>query len=143
MIWHWSPLQALPPPPGQAWFAGQATPPGQVAGQSSALPQPLPICPQYWPPPAGVHVIGTQFGSPHTFGMPVPPQVSGAAHVQSMVRPQPSPIRPQYLPPPPGMSQPVGVQFAGTQTPSALQVLPAGQAPQSIASPQPVPTRPQ
>ena len=41
-IWHWMPLQVVPPP-GQAWFAGQAVPPGQVAGQSSALPQPLPI----------------------------------------------------------------------------------------------------
>ena len=75
--------------------------------------------------------------------MPVPAQVSGALHVQSMVRPQPSPIRPQYLPAPPGRSQPAGVQFAGTQTPSALHVLPAAQAPQSSASPQPVPTLPQ
>src|SRR5262245_46837048 len=75
--------------------------------------------------------------------MPVPPQVCGAAQVQSMVRPQPSPIRPQYLPPPPGTSQPIGVQFAGTQTPSGLQVLPVGQAAQSIASPQPVPILPQ
>ncbi len=114
-----------------------------MAGQSSALPQPLPICPQYCPPPAGLQVIGTQFGSPHTLMMPVPPQVCGAAQLQSIVRPQPSPMRPQYFPPPPGMSQPVGVQFAGTQTPSGLQVLPVGQAPQSIASPQPVPTRPQ
>ncbi len=89
-------------------------------------------------------MIGTQFGSPHTFGMPVPAQVSGAAQVQSIVLPQPSPIRPQYFPPPPpGMSQPPGVQFAGTQTPSELQDWPAGQAPQSIASPHPVPIRPQ
>src|SRR5262245_1008721 len=136
------PLPVMPPP-GQAWFAGQAAPPGQVAGQSSALPQPLPIVPLYWPPPIGVQVIGTQFGSPHTLLMPVPPQVCGAAQVQSMVLPQPSPIRPQYLPPPPGTSHPVGVQFAGTQTPSALPVLPVGQAPQSIASPQPVPILPQ
>src|SRR5262245_6566174 len=72
--------------------------------------------------------------------MPVPAQVWGAAQLQSMVRPQPSPIRPQYFPPPPpGMSQPAGVQLAGTQTPSALQVLPAAQGPQSSASPQPVP----
>ena len=101
-------------------MAGQAAPPGQVAGQSSALPQPLPIVPQYWPPPVGLQVIGTQFGSPQTFAMPVPPQVCGAAQLQSIVLPQPSPIRPQYLPPPPGMSQPAGVQFAGTQTPSLL-----------------------
>ena len=87
--------------------------------------------------------MGTQLGSPHTFGMPLPAQVSGAAHVQSIVRPQPSPILPQYLPAPPAMSQPAGVQFAGTQTPSALHVFPAGQAPHSTASPQPVPTRPQ
>ena len=114
-----------------------------MAGQSSALPQPFPIVPQYWPPPIGLHVIGTQFGSPHTFATPPPPQVCGAAQPQSIVLPQPSPIRPQYLPPPPGMSQPAGVQFAGTQTPSLLHVAPAEQAPQSSASPQPVPTRPQ
>ena len=85
-------------------------------------------------------MIGTQFGSPQTFAIPVPPHDCGAAQPQSIVLPQPSPIRPQYLPPPPGMSQPAGVQFAGTQTPSLLHVAPAGQAPQSSASPQPVPT---
>src|SRR6185436_20112359 len=142
-IWHWRPLHPVPPDPGQTWLAGHATPPAHVAGQSSALPQPLPIVPQYWPPPIGLHVIGTQLGSPHTLVMPVPPQVCGAAQVQSMVLPQPSPIRPQYFPLPAGMSQPAGVQFAGTQTPSLLQVFPVGQVPQSSASPQPVPTLPQ
>ena len=29
-------------------------------------PQPLPMSPQYWPPPIGLQVIGTQAGSPHT-----------------------------------------------------------------------------
>ena len=85
------PANVPPPEPGQTWLPGQAAPPGQVAGQSSALPQPLPIDPQYWPPPIGVQVIGTQLGSPHTLGMPVPPQVWGAVQLQSMVRPQPSP----------------------------------------------------
>jgi hypothetical protein len=37
-----------------------AMPPGQV-GQSSTPPQPLPMRPQYWPPPIGLHVIGVQF----------------------------------------------------------------------------------
>jgi hypothetical protein len=143
MIWHCRPLQPVPPEPGQTWLAGQAAPPAQVAGQSSALPQPLPIVPQYCPPAIGVQLIGTQLGSPQTFGMPVPAQVCGAAQPQSMVWPQPSPIRPQYFPPPPGMSQPAGVQLAGTQTPSLLQVLPDGHAPQSSASPQPVPILPQ
>jgi hypothetical protein len=129
MIWHWMPLQVVPPPPGQTWLAGQAGfAPGQVAGQSSALPQPLPIWPQYWPPPVGLQVIGTQLGSPQTFAIPVPAQVDGGSQAQSTDRPQPSPIFPQYLPPP-GMLHPCGVQLAGTHTPSELQVLPAAQSP--------------
>ena len=130
------------PVDGQAWFAGHAgAAPGQVAGQVSGLPQPFPIWPQYCPPPGGLQVIGTQFGSPHTFAMPVPPQIWVPSQEQSTVRPQPSPILPQYLPPP-AMSQPLATQLAGTQTPSALQT-PCAHAPHSRASPQPVPTLPQ
>src|SRR5262249_48411795 len=61
--------------------------------QSSWWPQPSPTVPQYWPP-VNVHVAGVQFGRPHRFGTPEPPQVSGAVQLspQSTERPQPSPI---------------------------------------------------
>ena len=60
--------------------------------QSREAPQPSPILPQYWPPPATAQVSGVQFAgthSPplHTWPVPQLPQ--------SSARPQPSPILPQ------------------------------------------------
>src|SRR6476646_8785869 len=95
---HWIPVHPpVPGTPGQTPACApvpQAMPPGQ-AGQSSTPPQPLPMCPQYCPPPIGLQVIGTQLASVQTPGTP-PPHVEPApqsAHVS--VPPQPSPIVPQ------------------------------------------------
>src|SRR5678816_4605254 len=83
-VWtlHWIPVQ--PPVPGTLGQTPacapvpQAMPPGQ-AGQSSAPPQPLPMRPQYWPPPIGLQVIGVQFVAVQTPGTPPPPHVEPAA----------------------------------------------------------------
>src|SRR5690242_6538297 len=130
-IWHCSPLQVVTVD-CQMWFAWQL-PVGHAVGHSTVPPQPLPIVPQYWPPPAGLQLMGVQAlaGAPHTPAMPPPPQVWGAPQPpQSTVPPQPSPIMPQYLPPP-VMLHVSGTQpDAGTQMPP-LQARPAGQVLQS------------
>src|SRR4029077_10221476 len=99
-----STLQAIPvhPPvpgtPGQTPACApvpQAMPPGQ-AGQSRAPPQPLPMCPQYWPPPVGMQVIGVQLVAGQTPATPPPPQVEPATQSpQGRGTPQPSPMVPQ------------------------------------------------
>src|SRR5688572_15523821 len=125
---------ALPSPP-------QAAPSSQ-APQSSKPPQPLPIVPQYWPPPSGRHANGVQPSVvPHTFSRPPPPQVQPPSQpMQSSTPPQPSPITPQNLPP--LNSQVSGWQFGGTHT-LFWHTSPAGHSPQSSESPQPSPTTPQ
>ena len=101
LIWQASPVHGPPVPgtPGQAPACApvpHAMPPGQVDGQSSTPPQPLPMRPQYWPPPIGVHVIGVQLVGAQTPGTPPPPQVDPAAQSpHASVPPQPSPIVPQ------------------------------------------------
>ena len=70
------------------------------APQSTAWPQLSPMVPQYCPP-AKLQLVGVQFGLPHRFATPDPPQVSGLVQLvpQSMGRPQPSLMVPQYVPP--------------------------------------------
>src|SRR5262245_24986032 len=105
-IMHASPVQGpAGPVPGQTFgmpvlppggAAPHVIPPGHAVGRSRVPPQPSPMRPQYWPPPAGMHVIFTQLGSPHTPATPRPPHVAGAVHApQSSIPPQPSPIVPQ------------------------------------------------
>ena len=66
--WQPSPVQA-PPSLGQPGHAlatppdPQAAPLGHVMGQSSTPAQPSPMRPQYWPPPGGVQLIGTQLAT--------------------------------------------------------------------------------
>ena len=97
---HWMPVQPpLPGTPGQTPACApvpHAMPPGHVAGHSSTPPQPLPMRPQYWPPPIGVHVIGVQLAAGQTPGTPPPPQVAPPGQSpQVSVPPQPSPMVPQ------------------------------------------------
>src|SRR6187549_2952091 len=97
---HWMPVQPqLPGTPGQTPACApvpHAMPPGQVDGHSSTPPQPLPMRPQYWPPPAGEQVMGVQLGAGQTPGTPPPPQVAPPGQSpQVSVPPQPSPIVPQ------------------------------------------------
>jgi hypothetical protein len=54
--------------------------PAAQAPQSRSCPQPSPTTPQY-EPPADVHVIGVQPGTPQSPGIPEPPHVSGATQV--------------------------------------------------------------
>ena len=111
---------------------------------SSALPQPLPIVPQYRPPVDGVHVIPVHVpvGQPHTLATPAPPQVCGEGQpLHVSVPPQPSPMVPQYWPPVDGVHV-VGVQFVGTQMLS-WHVCPDGQDPHASDPPQPLPMVPQ
>jgi hypothetical protein len=91
-----------------------------------------------------MQLIFLQAGSPHTLGMPPPPQVAGAAQSpQSSIPPHPSPTLPQKRDGP-------ALQVSGTQPLSAthrpdelhLWFAPP-QAPQSWARPQPSPTLPQ
>src|SRR4051812_43988588 len=95
-IWHCNPVQVVCDE-GQTWSAVQV-PIGQVSGHCCVPPQPLPMVPQYWPPPGGLQPIGVQSdtGAPQTPATPPPPQVCGAVQVpQSRVAPQPSPMLPQ------------------------------------------------
>ena len=101
MIWHWMPLQVVPPSPGRRDSPGRRRRPGRWPGSRAPCRSRCRSARSTGRRPPGVQVIGMQFGSPHTLVMPVPPQVCGAAQLQSIVRPQPSPIRPQYFPPPP------------------------------------------
>jgi len=121
-------------PPGRV---PPQVPIGQVVGQFSVPPQPSPIVPQYWPPPASVQVIFLQLGSPQTLATPWPPQVAGAVQFpQSSDPPQPSPIMPQYREVP--TLQVVGTQ-PGMRQMFDVQTWPFGQAPQSSVRPQPSP----
>ena len=115
---------------------------GQAVPQSSVPPQPSPMTPQYWPPPAGMQVIGLQPGSPQTPGDAAARAGRGrlaAAAVE--MPPQPSPIVPQKRDAP--ALQVSGTQLDATHRPEPLQVWPAAQPPQSSARPQPSPTLPQ
>jgi hypothetical protein len=115
-------------------------PPGQD-GQSSTPPQPLPMRPQYWPPPVGLQVIAVQLVGAQTPGTPPPPQVDPAGQSpQGSVPPQPLPMVPQYRVLPDVQAR--GTQPAVTQTPP-VHVCPVGQAPQSSDLPQPSPIEPQ
>ena len=88
--------QTLGTPAVPSGCAPPQDPIGQVVGQVSVPPQPSPIVPQYWPPPAGVQVIFLQLGSPQTLATPWPAHVAGAGQVpQSSDPPQPSPMVPQ------------------------------------------------
>jgi hypothetical protein len=117
-------------------------PPGQAAPQSRVPPQPSPIVPQYWPPPAGVQEIFWQLGSPQTPATPRPPHDAGAVQApQSNIPPQPSPMTPQKRET--AALQVKGTQPAVTHSPVAVQDCVAAQAPQSMALPQPFPTLPQ
>src|SRR5580698_3803457 len=76
----------MPPPP-------QVLAPLQ-APQSSEPPQPSPMAPQYWAPPAALQVAGTQ---PATTQTP-PLQVWPLGQAPQLTEPpQPSPIVPQYV----------------------------------------------
>src|SRR6186713_3166837 len=96
LIWQARPVHGPPVPgmPGQTPACApvpQAIPPGQVVGQSSVPPQPLPMRPQYCPPPIGLQVIGVQLVGAQTPWTPAPPQVDPAAQSpQVSVPPQPS-----------------------------------------------------
>jgi hypothetical protein len=89
------PTQAFWPPHTQPLPAAE-----QSAPQSSELPQPSPMVPQYWPPVAGSQVSGVQAG-----GWPLQRlswQVQPVLlHVvpQFSELPQPSPMIPQYWSP--------------------------------------------
>jgi DNA gyrase inhibitor GyrI len=108
----------------------------QVLPQSSELPQPSPMVPQYWSPLAVAQVSGVQFGgSPlHRLSLQVHPLFVQVVP-QSNELPQPSPMSPQYwspfavvqasavqLAPGPALhrwslhSQPLFVQVAGQST---------------------------
>jgi hypothetical protein len=82
----------------------------QVLPQSSELPQPSPMVPQYWSPFAVVQVNGVQTGgSPlHRLSLQVHPVLLQVVP-QSSELPQPSPMIPQYW------SPWAVVQFSGTQ----------------------------
>ena len=96
---HWIPVH--PPVPGTLGQTPacapvpQAMPPGH-AGQSSAPPQPLPMRPQYWPPPVGLQVIGVQLVGAQTPATPAAPQADPAGQSpQVRVPPHPFPMVPQ------------------------------------------------
>ena len=99
----------------------------QEGSQSALPPQPSGIDPEETPWAA--HVVGVQ---PQTFGVPPPPQVSGAAHDPqfNMSGQVPSLMRPQVAP---AAAQVVGVQhtFDVPQTAGAVQL------PQFKVPPQP------
>src|SRR5215831_9871730 len=136
-IWHCSPEQVVADD-GQTWSAVQV--PIVQSGQVWVPPQPLPMVPQYWPPPAGLQLSGvhSDAGAPHTPVTPPPPQVWGAVQLpQSRVAPQPSPTLPQNW-------APVGVQVRATQLGPPVQMLlvhtpSPGQVPQSSVALQPLP----
>ena len=126
-----------------------------LPGQSphwSVPPQPSPMSPQYWPPPATVQATRVQLGPPthrpllvsHTQPALKAEQVSP----QSTVPPQPSPTLPQYrafgVPSHTSFLQsapPTQVCLAVSHTQPALR--PAQVSPHSRARPQPSPTWPQ
>src|SRR5436190_558913 len=120
--------------PPQVWGALQLM-------QSSGPPQPSPIIPQYWPPPAIAQVSGMQPAGTHSPPLQTWPPAQAP---QSSERPQPSPIGPQYLTAPPDW-QVIAVQLGppmqmpGFVSPP-LQVASPGQAPHSSMPPlQPLP----
>jgi hypothetical protein len=78
-------------PPVQVWPLAQAP-------QSTELPQPSPIVPQYFAVPA-LQVSFTQLGPPRQ--IPWPPQVWSPGQAPQLIDPpgQPLPIVPQYSPP--------------------------------------------
>ncbi len=115
-------------------------PPGQ-AGQVWTPPQPLPMVPQYCPPPVGLHLTAVaQVVLPQTPGMPPPPQVP-VVQVQLSEPPQPSPIDPQYCTLFAPLQVP-GTHAGSTQMPPRHSS-PPPQVPQSSARPQPSPIEPQ
>jgi hypothetical protein len=62
--------------------------------QDSEPPQPLETLPQFLP--SAAQVVGVH---PHTFAVPLPPQVCGVVQVpQFKLPPQPSGTLPQFLP---------------------------------------------
>ena len=97
--------------------------------QSSVPPQPSAIIPQV--APAAAQVVGVQ---PQTFGVPPPPQVSGAVQVpQLTVPPQPSDTEPQLSP---AGHIVLGVQPHTLAVPPPPHVCGAVQVPQVSMSPQ-------
>ena len=93
---HGPPVPGIPGQTPACAPVPHAMPPGQ-AGQSSTPPQPLPMRPQYWPPPVGLQVIiVVQLVGAQTPDTPAPPQVDPAAQSpHASVPPQPSPMVPQ------------------------------------------------
>ena len=114
--------------------------------QTSELPQPSPIVPQYWPPEAGLQVSGVQIPDAplHRLSSQVHPLLLQVLP-QSSELPQPSPMVPQYWSPF-AVVQVNGVQTGGSPLhrlslqvhPVLLQVVP-----QSSELPQPSPMIPQ
>lgn len=137
---HAMPVQPPPPVPGQILEAH--TPPSAQLPQSSLPAQPLPITPQYCPPPCAVQVMGTQPGGPpQRFGMFPPPHTAPPGQSpQVSVPPQPSPMVPQNRPA--IVSHVIGTHPVRTQTPPRHSS-PFGHIPQSSGFPQPLPIVPQ
>src|ERR1700690_251764 len=147
---HMATLHAMPvqPPPDPVPGHRLGTPPpphaiplGHAIPQSRAPPQPSPIIPQYWAPPAPTHVPFVQLAGAHTWSMPPPPHVPPFGHApHGRLPPQPPPmVPPNGLPPLPQVSR---AQPDFTQTP-LVHAAPVGQLPQSSAWPQLSPTFPQ
>jgi len=114
--------------------------------QTSELPQPSPMVPQYWPPEAGVQVSGVQTpGAPlHRLSSQVHPLLLQMLP-QSSELPQPSPMVPQYWSPL-AVVQVNGVQTGGSplhRLPSQVHPVLLQVAPQSSELPQPSPMIPQ
>ena len=116
-------------------------PPGQ-AGQSSTPAQPLPMRPQYWPPPAGLQVIGVQFVAVQTPGHATAAAGRAGGAVAARQRAAAAVADRAAVARASPDVQVSGTQLALAQTP-ALQTWPVGQAPHSSFDPQPSPTVPQ
>ncbi len=78
-------------------------------------PQPSATGPQF--APASWQVVGVQFGLPHWFGVPPPPQVVLPLHVPQLAvtPPQPSASTPHVAP---SSAHVFGVQFGSPQIPA-------------------------
>jgi hypothetical protein len=119
----------------------------QSVPHGSALPQPSPTVPQYWPPEVGLQSSGVQIGglplhNPSWHAHPVFAQVVP----QSTFDPHPSPTTPQYWSPF-AVRQASGLQLApgpALHRPSwQAQLAFAQVVPQCTVAPQPSPMSPQ